>query len=341
MQDFIIAIKSIFKAKNRSDIFTFIPLVVIFLTWFLYMAKTDQWFLFIENWFMSVTMVFGSFIAGASAEGGGAVAFPVMTLIYQITPAVARNFSLAIQSVGMTAAAWLIIRNRYPVEYRYLVPASAGGTLGIILGTYYLVPLIPVPFTKMLFVTFWLSFGIVLYYINHIDKRKVVQKLPQLKMLDLALLLIVGILGGSLSSLLGSGLDIFSFSYITMRYHLSEKVATPTSVVIMAINTVVGFLLHTTIIKDFGTEELHYWLVCIPVVVWGAPLGAYFINKKTREFISKFLYLIIAAQFIGALLIIRPAGTLLLFTVIVFVFGILFFFGFARLARKKLKQFDG
>ncbi|MCK5208991.1 MAG: sulfite exporter TauE/SafE family protein, partial [Cyclobacteriaceae bacterium] len=131
-----------------------------------------------------------------------------------------------------------------------------------------------------------------------------------------------------------SGLDIFSFSYVTMRYHLSEKVATSTSVIIMAINSVAGFILHYFIINDFGTQEFNYWLVSIPIVVIGAPLGAYFINNRTRVFISKFLYIVIIAQFIGALLIIRPTGKLLLFSILVFVFGILFFFGFAWLSKK-------
>jgi uncharacterized membrane protein YfcA len=41
---------------------------------------------------MSVTMAFGSFIAGATSEGGGAVAFPVMTLLFNIAPSIARDF---------------------------------------------------------------------------------------------------------------------------------------------------------------------------------------------------------------------------------------------------------
>ena len=80
---------------------------------------------------------------------------------------------------------------------------------------------------------------------------------------------------------LASGLDIVSFSYVSMRYHLSEKVATSTSVIIMAINSIAGFILHYFIINDFDQLEFNYWLVCIPVVVFGAPLGAYFINNRT------------------------------------------------------------
>jgi hypothetical protein len=39
-------------------------------------------------------------VAGATSEGGGAVAFPVMTLALKIKPAIARDFSLMTQSCG-------------------------------------------------------------------------------------------------------------------------------------------------------------------------------------------------------------------------------------------------
>jgi hypothetical protein len=49
---------------------------------------------------MSLTMIFGSMVAGATSEGGGAVAFPVMTLALKIPPSIARDFSLMTQSCG-------------------------------------------------------------------------------------------------------------------------------------------------------------------------------------------------------------------------------------------------
>ncbi len=313
-----------------------IPIALVLVIWAFYMTLHNRWFLFAELWFMPVTMVFGSFIAGASAEGGGAVAFPVMTLIFNISPEVARNFSLAIQSIGMTTASYLILVKKIKVEYGYLWLASIGGFVGIILGSLYLVPIIPAPFAKMLFVSFWLSFGVVLYYINVIYKRKTVDHLPKLGRSEKLSVILVGIIGGGLSSLLGSGLDIFSFSYVTMRYHLNEKIATPTSVIIMAINSGIGFILHFFILNDFGQQEFNCWLICIPVVVFGAPLGAYFINNRTRGFISVFLYIVIIVQFIGALLIIKPSGILLLYSAAVFLFGLIFFFGFVRLKKSNI-----
>ena len=43
----------------------------------------------------------GQLVLGMTSEGGGAVAFPVMTLALGIKPSVARDFSLMIQSCGM------------------------------------------------------------------------------------------------------------------------------------------------------------------------------------------------------------------------------------------------
>ena len=49
---------------------------------------------------MTLTMVIGAFIGGATSEGGGAVAFPVMTLALALEPAVARDFVYVSQSTG-------------------------------------------------------------------------------------------------------------------------------------------------------------------------------------------------------------------------------------------------
>jgi len=50
---------------------------------------------------MPLTMVVGSIIAGMTSEGGGAVAFPVNSLLLHIETEVARDFSLMVQSCGL------------------------------------------------------------------------------------------------------------------------------------------------------------------------------------------------------------------------------------------------
>jgi hypothetical protein len=105
-----------FVNRHRRLIGMAVPFILVQIAWWAYMISEDRLALFtglsgksqIPRWYMSVTMIFGSMIAGATSEGGASVAFPVMTLAFGITPAVARDFSFMIQSVGMTAAAFTI-----------------------------------------------------------------------------------------------------------------------------------------------------------------------------------------------------------------------------------------
>ncbi len=57
---------------------------------------------------------------------------------------------------------------------------------------------------------------------------------------QILVLIATGFVGGIFSSFAGSGLDICSFSVITLLFRVTEKTATPTSVVLMAGNTVIG-----------------------------------------------------------------------------------------------------
>jgi uncharacterized membrane protein YfcA len=289
---------------------------------------------------MALTMAAGSFVAGASSEGGGAVAFPVMTLLFHIPPETARNFSLAIQSVGMSAAAYVIIRRRVPVEWRYLGWAAIGGAFGMVLGTLYVVPHVSPAYAKMLFVSFWLSFACVLFFVNEFRWRAVRSELSELTPFDRALLVVVGMLGGVLSAIVGSGIDILTFSFVTLRYRLSEKVATPTSVILMASNSLVGLGLHGLILRDFGAAETAYWIACIPVVVIGAPLGAQVIASWSRRLIARFLCAVIVVQFLGACWVIKPSGSLAWFALGVFVGGIALYAGFATRRNRTARAGD-
>jgi len=302
--------------------------------WVYYMNQTDSWFLFLDNWFMTVTMIFGSFIAGASSEGGGAIAYPAMTLLFNIEPDVARNFSFAIQSFGMTFAAIWIFLSRIPIEKTYLILAGTGGLAGILFGSVYIAPFVQPAYAKMMFVSFWLSFGIALWVVNFIRKNDSVDSLPCLSIYQKTELLAVGIIGGIFSSVLGNGLDICTFAFVVLKYGLSEKVATPTSVILMASNAITGFILHTTFLQTMQPEAINYLLVCIPVVILGAPMGAYVISKIGRETIAILLIFIIVAQFFTAIYIIQPDLMLSLFSLGICITGLILFFVLTHFSHK-------
>lgn len=89
-----------FMKKNRQLIGILIPILFFWTCWWCLAIKNDFFEYFPKKYFMSITMMLGSFVAGSTSEGGGAVAFPVMTLGFSIEPTVARDFSLMIQSCG-------------------------------------------------------------------------------------------------------------------------------------------------------------------------------------------------------------------------------------------------
>jgi uncharacterized membrane protein YfcA len=88
-------------------------------------------------------------VAGMTSEGGGAVAFPVMTLAFGLAPAVARDFSFMIQSAGMVAAACTICLMKIQVEQHAVVFCSIGGVLGMVLGLEFVAPALPPAFAKV------------------------------------------------------------------------------------------------------------------------------------------------------------------------------------------------
>jgi uncharacterized membrane protein YfcA len=337
--------------RRLSNSTFWITVAVIYGLWLVYMLWTWQFSLFVEKWFMAVVMVLGSFVAGSTSAGGGAIAFPAMTLFFRISPESARDFCLAIQSVGMSAAAFTIWRCRIPVERNAIVFSTLGGAIGVICGTFFLVPYFTDPsYVKMFFASLWLSFVVALYMINRDRKREIYYEIVGFETHRAGTLLFaVGMLGGVVTSLTGSGLDILTFSVLCLRYRICEKVATPTSVVLMAGNSIVGFCTHLFLIAspdgghtfwqgNFHLEAWEYWLVSIPAVVIGAPAGARYIRNKSRSFVASLLYASILIQFLAAVLIIGPRGSLLTFTIVIFLSGASLFLLLAGSGRRRIDK---
>ncbi|WP_202985230.1 sulfite exporter TauE/SafE family protein [Mucilaginibacter inviolabilis] len=280
-------------------------------------------------------MIGGAFIAGSSPEGSAAVAYPVFTLFLKIAPGVTRNFAFAIQSIGMTCASVLILNKRIKVEWNYIKFVTLGGLFGMVFGTFYVLPLISAPVAKLFFVSLWLSFGIVLWNENRKNKRDMYDAIPNFGRSDIARLVILGLIGGVISSIFGTGINIFSFCFMTIYYRINEKVAIPSSVIIMTIETIFGFFIHTSVIKDFQKQAFEMWLICIPFVAVFAPLGSYVISKVSRKAAANFLSIILVVQFIGAMYVLKPVGWHLAMSLIVLASGLVIFALVSKTPRRK------
>lgn len=75
---------------------------------------------------------------GATCVGGGAVTFPVMALLLRITPRVASDFAMMIQSCGMAASAFTIVYMRVKIIPQAVILNTIGAAVGIVIGLQFL-----------------------------------------------------------------------------------------------------------------------------------------------------------------------------------------------------------
>ena len=84
-------------------------------------------------------------------------------------------------------------------------------------------------------------------------------------------------------------------------------------------------------------EAWDFWWVCAPVVVTGAPVGAWFIKNRSRHFVAGFFYLYMGVHYLAAMVIIPLTIGMAAFSLGVAAVGLLFFWGLARIGGQRLK----
>ncbi len=278
-------------------------LAILIAVWLIGMTAAGGWGWFREHWAMSVTMIFGSFVAGSTPAGGASVAFPVFTKALAIESTDAATFGLFIQAIGMSMASLYIVTKRIPIYLHLYKRAAFGGVTGVVIGVCFLS--IPAPFPKLLFSCLVLTFGLTLALIR-LNRRQEARNLSSItwKPGDRAGLFLISVAGGLLASQIGSGADMLVFMVMTIAFRLDEKCAVPTSVLIMATVSIAGVgAILLTPQRSIGLVW-HYWAVCVPIVAVGAPLGAYVISRVPTGVVLAALFLLIVLEVTSTFLIV-------------------------------------
>ncbi|MBF0499554.1 MAG: sulfite exporter TauE/SafE family protein [Candidatus Riflebacteria bacterium] len=277
------------------------------------MSLKNWFFLFETHWPVSLTMVFGSFIGGATAEGGGAVAFPVFTKVLHIQSTVARDFAFAIQSVGMTCGSILICRAGYKFLPDIFIWTFFGAAVSTILGLNFLAPFVFPPYPKILFSLFTLSFGGFLLWMNR-GVRTIRTDLSCDTWQRKSEFFLVGIIGGLITCLIGVGADVVLFVVLCLRYDVDEKIGTRTTIPLQAAVSMVAFS-YLMISGKLSSGVLPMWICAIPIVAFGGPLGANFCSWQKRGHVVIFLISLILIEFITTLWLIPFDSSAKIFSV--------------------------
>ena len=154
-----------------------------------------------------------------------------------------------------------------------------------------------------------------------------------------AVLLAVGFLGGIFSSVAGSGVDICSFSVLSLLFRVSEKVSTPTSIVLMAINTCVGFYWRQ-MMTSTGVEEdaWGFLAVCVPIVVIFAPLGSIISSHFHRQVLAVLVYILDTIALVTAFVVIPITLHLGIMSGCLLLGGFLIFLLMSKAGQRLLEQ---
>lgn len=149
----------------------FLWLGAFYTVWLGLVVSGSHWQAIRENWGIAVAMAAGSYAAGATPMGGGTVGFPVLVLLFKQSAILGRDFSFAVQSIGMTSASLFIIARRQPVEWTMVRWAMLGSLVGTPLGIFFIAPLVPALAVKLIFAVIWCSFGVLhLFRLNELVK---------------------------------------------------------------------------------------------------------------------------------------------------------------------------
>lgn len=275
-----------------------------------------------------------------TSEGGGAVAFPVLTLAFNVSPSVARDVALMVQSCGMSAATFVIFWMRVQIEIHSIVFCFAGGVLGVILGLEFVDPYVGAKVKKMIFVCVWFSFAFALFLLNRYHKRKTYKTIPKVKPWKILVLLSCGFVGGLFTAVVGGGVDICSFSVLTLLFRVTEKTATPTSVVMMAWTSLVGLFWRTVIQESVSLQAWQYIIVTAPIVMFMAPLGSILGTHFHRQVLAALIYILDTISLVTAFVILPLSSALVGMSVGILLFGFAFFGVIAYAGQKMMANIE-
>lgn len=316
------------RTERRRTAATLGVSLFITLVWVFFVTANSLWDRVTEFWAASVTMVFGSFVAGSTPQGGGAVAFPVFTKGLGIGPEVARSFSLFIQTVGMGAATAAILIKRVRVEWRAVavgLPVAASAFLVTVYAVGdssdpFLKAEIPSEYVKVSFTLVVAAMAFITYLASRVRISEVHREIPRLNWRTYGALMFVAAVGGIASALTGSGADVFLYLFLGVLLGVEVKVGVPTSVIVMAGVSVVALLvlglgegqLSVQVVGDRVTrvgsmavdldaathDVFGLWIAAVPVVAWGAPMGAWVASKVSSRQLVTFVLLLAASEVI-------------------------------------------
>ena len=278
----------------------FLWIGLFFSVWAWLVFGHDRWEEVKAHWPIALAMALSRDAAASTLIRQISLASAIARRLFDLPAQLGRDFSFAVQSIGMTSASIFILARRQPLAWAMLKGTMVGSLIGTPLGIFLIAPYVPSLWIKLVFAVVWGSFGLLhLRRIGEIASHEGMTDFDE--RWDIRVGLMIGFLSGAtVASVTGVGIDMVLYTVLVLLCRADLKIAIPTSVVIMAFTSLIGI---ATKAAFTGVQPGVYenWLAAAPVVAFGAPLGAFMVDFIGRKPTLFFVAILCVGQLVWTL----------------------------------------
>lgn len=269
-------------------------LATVFTVWVTLVSIGPGFDFYREYWIYPLLMSIGSSVAGFTPEGGGAVAFPILNLYVKTSAQVARDFSLAIQCIGMVSASIYIVTTKgYNRDFYKPIPFYVFISMIGFVCANFIYPFVSVKIVQTTFIALAFAF-IVSFWIN---KQYGTKETMDLDFRTALKMIVFCLYGGAAAAFFGTGSDMLVYVFLTTYYGLKEKLATDTSIIVMACVSVLGTIYKINT-NDIQPKIYWMWLAAMPAAAIFGPLGNKLLKILDVEKMLFFVFILNGFNFI-------------------------------------------
>ena len=252
-------------------------------------------------------------ILGLIGGGGSILAVPIFTYLFMIDEKLATGYSLFV--VGCSALVGGFKQHQKgTVDFRIALIFGLPAILSVTAVRLFLIPIIPeelfaigdVVISRRMGILGGFAVVMIPAALSMFKRPKKNIEKGNLKIVafNYPLILIVGVLIGSITGLVGAGGGFLIIPALVLFANIDIKTAIGTSLTIVTLKSLIGFLLGDALVVniDWGFL-LPFTCLAIFGVFIGNYLGSYFDNSKLRKIFGYFIFVmagfIIYMEFIG------------------------------------------
>lgn len=230
------------------------------------------------------------FILGLLGGGGSILTVPILVYILSIDPVLATAYSLFVVGASSVVGAWRKSSQKL-VDWKTGLIFALPSLTAVFLTRYFLVPAIPAELFSIgeFIITRQVAimgfFALVMFPASYsmIKGRKEEQKQEEQKPFNYPLIIIQGMLVGVVTALVGAGGGFLIVPALVLLVRLPIKTAIGTSLVIISINSLVGFM------GDLSSGQEIDWIFLLSFTAFSAVgmLIAIYVTKFVRADVLK------------------------------------------------------